>query len=557
MDIMTMKQKKNKVAIIILAWNQVHYTKICIDSIKKFTDRNKYDLIVVDQGSEDGTLKYLDEVLTGERDLIVRNRRNRGFSGGNNQALKLAECEYILFLNNDCKIKGYNWLPILMQASKEENVGLVGTMCHKAAPDYAEETVNHVGSSKIEEDWSYVEGWCLFGKWKLFQELKGFDMQFNPAYGEDADLSYRVKELGLKLKTVKLPIKHYGSKSKKQLDHTAPEQNNTSRHRMFSKWVTGKRPIESKIEADKPTILFRRKGAMGDVLLTTPILFALKNKYPNSYIVYETDCPGILTGNPCINEIVRREPKLKKYDIVLTPRYEVDMEKNAIITMANQCNVTLKKAKLQVYLTEDDVNPIRRFLKPNQRHIVFHTGRAWKSKEWELDRFVKVASHYKKKGYEILEIGNPQTQYTGVGKDCRGLPIKQTAALIKECCLFLGIDSGCAHIAKAVGTPACVIYGCVHPFSPASDAIEYPIRIEDLECGGCRGRTDKEWTDCVKPEVYCLTGITPEMVIDIMTKCILEHIVPEKRIESAEEKRIRQGRHKVPKKQKKLDKPMW
>lgn len=541
-------EKNGRVSIIILAWNQLHYTKICIESIKKHTDREKYDLIVIDQGSTDKTLEYLKEALDGSGDMIIRNTVNSGFSGGNNQGLQIAKSEYILMLNNDCKVKKEGWLDLLLDASKnDDSIGLLGAFCMKAAPDYAKKLFDHVGVGKESEEWSYIEGWCLFGKRDLFQKLGGFDMRFNPAYGEDSDLSFRVKAMGLKIKAVKLPIKHYGSKSKSQLDSLISDQGDRSKRLMFRKWILKTKemgenemtkniqtaPIKS-LNPEKPkvivdderkfTILFRRKGARGDVLLTTPIVRELKKKYPKSFLVYETDCPDVVKDNPYIDRIEKCVSKPDSYDIILTPLYRYDMSKNAIDVMAKTCRVELSSKKIEIYLTADQIRWAKNKLDSSKQHIAFHTGRAWPSKEWEIDKFRDVIQHYKNEGYGVIEIGNKQTQYTGVGTNCRGCSIKQTAALIKECCVFVGIDSACAHLAKAVGTPACVIYGSVDPSSPKSDAVEYPIWLDDLECKGCRGRTSALWVECCKPEVYCLTRITPEMVIETVDKCLFEQI---------------------------------
>jgi ADP-heptose:LPS heptosyltransferase len=526
-----------RVSIIILAWNQLSYTKICIESIKKQTDRRKYDLIVIDQGSTDGTLDYLVKELDGPGDTIIINTVNKGFSGGNNQGLQIAKTEFVLMLNNDCKIERAGWLDLLTDAScKCKDVGLFGAICMKGAPDNIKKMFDHVGPGKETDRWGYIEGWCLFGKRDLFLKLGGFDMRFNPAYGEDSDMCFRVKEMGLKIKAVKLPIRHYGSKSKGQLDKVISNQGDISRRRMFDKWIsrteTGdfeemeeiKKEESVKQERGPKKILIRRKGARGDVLLTTPIIRELKKMFPDSILVYETDCPDVLKNNPYVDRTEKHASRPDDYDMVLTPRYEKEMEKNAIDTMARQCGIVLSSKKLEVYLTDGLTAWAQNKIDPRKRYIAFHTGRAWLSKEWQIDKFKKVMGHYLSKGYGIVETGNAQTLYTGLGLNYRNCSILQTAALIKECCVFVGIDSGCAHLAKAVGTPACVIYGSVDPLSPKSDAVEYPIRIEDLDCKGCRGRTSAEWVECDKPEVYCLTRITPEMVITTIDRCISEEI---------------------------------
>ena len=48
-------------SIIILTYNQLKYTKLCIESIRKFTYKNRYELIVVDNNSTDGTVTWLKE----------------------------------------------------------------------------------------------------------------------------------------------------------------------------------------------------------------------------------------------------------------------------------------------------------------------------------------------------------------------------------------------------------------------------------------------------------------------------------------------------------------
>lgn len=518
------KNQTGRVSIIILAWNQLHYTKICIGSIKASTERSMYDLIVVDQGSKDKTIEYLESVLDGPGDKIIRNIKNEGFAGANNQGLQLAEAEYVLMLNNDCNILKTDWLDLMLNAARDnKDVGLFGSVCMKAAPDYRNRTLLHIGAGRESDKWSYLEGWCLFGKRDLFLKLNGFDMRFNPAYGEDSDMCFRVKKMGLKIKALKLPIKHYGNKSKKQLDETVSGQAERSMRAGFDKWIGGNGECKS-MKKEEPkqikTILIKRKGARGDVLLTTPIIRELKKKFPESVLVYETDCPDILARNPHISRIEKIVPRQNEFDLVFAPRYEVDMAKNAIDTMAKQCNVTLSSKKLEIYLTDNHTRWAKNKVNCNKINIAIHTGRAWKSKEWPFAKFIELAKYYNDKGYGIIETGNKQTQYTGVGTDCRGCSIKQTAALISECSIFVGIDSGNAHLAKAVGTPACVIYGSVDPVSPKSDAVEYPIRINDLECKGCRGRTSAEWVDCCKPEVYCLNRITPEMVIATINRCI-------------------------------------
>jgi len=91
-------------SIIILTYNQLQYTKKCIESIFQNT-RKPFELIVVDNGSTDGTVEYLEsEVRDRNRTVvikIIKNSENKGFAGGNNQGIAAATGDYILLMNND------------------------------------------------------------------------------------------------------------------------------------------------------------------------------------------------------------------------------------------------------------------------------------------------------------------------------------------------------------------------------------------------------------------------------------------------------------------------
>ena len=68
-------------SIIILTYNQIEYTKLCIESIRKFTPKNKYEIIIIDNNSSDGTVEW----LKGQSDIkSVYNNKNLGFPKGCN-----------------------------------------------------------------------------------------------------------------------------------------------------------------------------------------------------------------------------------------------------------------------------------------------------------------------------------------------------------------------------------------------------------------------------------------------------------------------------------------
>ena len=116
------------VSIIILTWNQLALTKECLASIERHTPE-AHEIILVDNGSTDGTLPWLKEQVGGrENYVLIANSENLGFSKGCNQGIEAARGTDILLLNNDTVVTP-NWLDGLMEClHSAPDVGIVGPM---------------------------------------------------------------------------------------------------------------------------------------------------------------------------------------------------------------------------------------------------------------------------------------------------------------------------------------------------------------------------------------------------------------------------------------------
>ena len=99
-------------SIVILTYNKLNYTKKCIESIRKYTCKESYEIIVVDNASTDGTIEWLKT----QSDIItIFNKENLGFPKGCNQGIKIAKGDEVLLLNNDVIVTP-KWLINLLEA---------------------------------------------------------------------------------------------------------------------------------------------------------------------------------------------------------------------------------------------------------------------------------------------------------------------------------------------------------------------------------------------------------------------------------------------------------
>jgi GT2 family glycosyltransferase len=112
-------------SICILTFNNCELLKSLLYSINKSIDNKlTYEIIIVDSGSTDNTLKMLSQEF---KDIItIKNQNFSGFSSGNNQAFKIAKGDYILMLNDDTIIINDSIILIFSMLINNKNIGAIG-----------------------------------------------------------------------------------------------------------------------------------------------------------------------------------------------------------------------------------------------------------------------------------------------------------------------------------------------------------------------------------------------------------------------------------------------
>src|SRR3990167_5243943 len=96
---------KFDLSIIVISYNTKEITKKCLDSIVESLKDSPitYEIVVVDNDSRDSSVELLKDYQKklGDKFSLILNNENAGFGKANNQAVKVARSDYILFLNSD------------------------------------------------------------------------------------------------------------------------------------------------------------------------------------------------------------------------------------------------------------------------------------------------------------------------------------------------------------------------------------------------------------------------------------------------------------------------
>ena len=204
-----------KIAVIILNYNSKKFILKFLDNVVRKSLNS--DIYIFDNGSTDDSIEYIESKYPGLK--IIKNKKNDGYAGGYNKALKEVCSDYYILLNSDIEVTD-NWINPVIELMKKDNQ--IAACQPKIKNYYNKDYFEYAGASggfldylgypfcrgrifnTVEKDYGqynnsseifWASGACLFIKSKYFHEVNGFDIDFF-AHMEEIDLCWRLKNKG-------------------------------------------------------------------------------------------------------------------------------------------------------------------------------------------------------------------------------------------------------------------------------------------------------------------------------------------------------------------------
>ena len=209
------------VDVVVCVHNALEDVTKCLESVVRHS-REPFGLILVDDGSDDETRRYLQRFARAHGAILERNDEARGYTRAANQGMSRSGADYVLLLNSDTVVTP-EWLDRMIACGEsEERIGVVGPLSNTASwqsipevfdgadwarnplPDGVDEAAmarmlaKHSG--RLYPKVPFLNGFCLLIKRALLDDIGVFDEErFGAGYGEENDFCLRARRAGWSL----------------------------------------------------------------------------------------------------------------------------------------------------------------------------------------------------------------------------------------------------------------------------------------------------------------------------------------------------------------------
>ncbi|HEY7862934.1 MAG TPA: glycosyltransferase, partial [Thermoanaerobaculia bacterium] len=250
-----------KASIVVVTFHNRDLNRLCLESVFGRTEWPNFEVIVVDNGSTDGTPPMLRELARRHPALtVIENADNRGFAAANNQGLAVASGDYLVLLNNDTVV-ARGWLSRLIgHLAADSGLGLVGPTTNaigneqKVEPGYTDVGQMPAWAAELSRrrdgelaDMPMIAMFCVAMRRAVWTEIGGLDERFAVGMFEDDDYCRRVRQAGYRIRVARDVYLHHWQRASFKLIGEAEYRRvfEENRRRYEEKWGAWIRPAGS------------------------------------------------------------------------------------------------------------------------------------------------------------------------------------------------------------------------------------------------------------------------------------------------------------------------
>lgn len=205
------------VSLIIPTYNAFELVKQCVNSILNKTSYQNFEIIIVDNNSDDETsIQYFREVESNPKIRVIEYNKPFNYSAINNFAVSHAKGDFVVLVNNDIEVISENWLTEMLSIGLQPNIGAVGarlfypnnTIQHAgvivglggvaghAYKDFTRDDYGYFGRAQLTQSLSAVTAACLLIKKSVYEEVNGLDEENLKIAFNDVDFCLKVRDAG-------------------------------------------------------------------------------------------------------------------------------------------------------------------------------------------------------------------------------------------------------------------------------------------------------------------------------------------------------------------------
>lgn len=289
-------------------------------------------------------------------------------------------------------------------------------------------------------------------------------------------------------------------------------------------------PKDINVKSHTVKVLVKRKGALGDVIMATPIVRRLREELGQQAVInVATDSGVVFQNNLNVNAVFPGNHSPVGYDRVIDLDFCYERSPKMHIIDAYSMLAfkdTDYDRSTSLVLLDGDYNNVTDMLRSHmvdpKKMVVVHAGVTWKNRTWPKEYWERAITKIIEGGMQVVMVGSGSDisiKMPGVLDFTRQLTLHQIAALADMAQCFVGNDSGILHIAGTTRVPIVGIYTSAKgeyrvPFRNGAYGTNCRILKPTVDCYGCLHDEPAPvvYCDCRRGDFICLGQITPEMV---------------------------------------------